>query len=84
MSLDSDPDQTSFAGASLLYATLGLNGGNELKINSGKLNNEAQLKFIGQRNTGTGASLISYPIRNVIPRNDGGAIIIAEAAYQRI
>ncbi len=74
-------DQTSFAGASLLYATLELNNENGLKINSGKLNNEAQLKFIGQRNTGTGASLISYPIRNVIPRNDGGAIIIAEAAY---
>jgi hypothetical protein len=74
-------DQTSFAGASLLYATLPLGSKEGLKINSGKLNNEAQLKFIGQRNTGSGASLISYPIRNVIPRNDGGAIIIAEAAY---
>lgn len=74
-------DQTSFAGASLLYATLSLGHPGELKIKSGKLNNEAQLKFIGQRNTGAGASLISYPIRHVIPRNDGGAIIIAEAAY---
>jgi len=74
-------DQTSFAGASLLYATLPIRQNSELQIKSGKLNNEAQLKFIGQRNTGTGASLISYPIRQVIPRNDGGALMIAEAAY---
>ncbi len=74
-------DKTSYAGASLLYGTLDLKNPSELKIAIGKLTNDAQTKLIGQRNTGAGVSLYAYPIQRVIPRSDGGALVIAEAAY---
>ncbi|MBL7922663.1 MAG: hypothetical protein JNL88_00550 [Bacteroidia bacterium] len=74
-------DKTSFAGASLLYATLNLGQADQFQVKTGQLNNDAQLKLVGQRNTGGGVSLISYPIQRVIPRSDGGALLIAEAAY---
>lgn len=74
-------DKTSFAGASLLYGTLNLAQPEKFNVKTGKLQNDAQLKFVGQRNTGGGVSLFSYPIQKVIPRSDGGSLLIAEAAY---
>lgn len=74
-------DKTSYAGASLLYGTLQLDRPGELRISSGKLNNDARMKLVGQRNSGGGVSLYNYPIQRVIPRSDGGALVIAEAAY---
>ncbi len=74
-------DKTSFAGASLLYGTLPISRPEKLEVKTGKLNNDAQLKLVGQRNTGGGVSLFNYPIQRVIPRSDGGSMIIAEAAY---
>lgn len=74
-------DKTSYAGASLLYGTLQLDQPGELRISSGKLNNDARMKLVGQRNSGGGVSLYNYPIQRVIPRSDGGALVIAEAAY---
>ena len=74
-------DKTSYAGASLLYGTISLNDFKELRVSSGKLNNDARMKLIGQRNSGAGVSLYNYPIQRVIPRSDGGALVIAEAAY---
>ncbi len=74
-------DKTSYAGASLLYGTINLNHPDELKVSSGKLNNDSRMKLVGQRNSGGGVSLYNYPIQRVIPRSDGGALVIAEAAY---
>lgn len=74
-------DKTSFAGASLLYGTLSLLRPEKLEVKIGRLTNESQLKLVGQRNAGGGVSLFNYPIQRVIPRSDGGSLIIAEAAY---
>ncbi len=74
-------DKTSFAGASLLYGTLSILRPEKLEVKSGKLVNDAQLKLVGQRNAGGGVSLFNYPIQRVVPRSDGGSIVIAEAAY---
>ncbi|MBK7886191.1 MAG: hypothetical protein IPJ86_02475 [Bacteroidetes bacterium] len=74
-------DKTSFAGASLLYGTLSVIRPEKLEVKIGRLTNDAQLKFVGQRNTGGGVSLFKYPIQRVIPRSDGGSLVIAEAAY---
>jgi hypothetical protein len=74
-------DKSSFAGASLLYAVLDLNHHDQFEIYTTNLNGEAQLKLVGQRNSGDGVSLFSYPIQRVIPRMDGGSLVIAEAAY---
>ena len=74
-------DKTSYAGASLLYGTLDLQQPTELRVSAGKLNNDARMKLVGQRNSGGGVSLYNYPIQRVIPRSDGGAVVIAEAAY---
>lgn len=74
-------DKSSFPGASLLYGTLNLQQPEKFIVHTGLLNNDAQLKLVGQRNAGGGISLFNYPIQRVIPRSDGGALVIAEAAY---
>lgn len=74
-------DKNSFAGASLLYAVLDLNHQDQLDIHTSTLNGDAQQKLVGQRNRGDGVSLFSYPIQRVIPRMDGGSLVLAEAAY---
>jgi hypothetical protein len=74
-------DKTSYSGASLLYGTIDLHNPNSLKVSTGKLSNDARMRLVGQRNSGGGISLYNYPIQRVIPRSDGGALVIAEAAY---
>lgn len=74
-------DKTSYSGASLLYGTINLQQPTALQVNTGKLSNDARMRLVGQRNSGGGISLYNYPIQRVIPRSDGGALVIAEAAY---
>ncbi len=64
-----------------MYGTLSVLRPEKLEVKIGRLTNDAQLKFVGQRNTGGGVSLFNYPIQRVIPRSDGGSLVIAEAAY---
>lgn len=74
-------DKTSYSGASLLYGTIDLHNPRALNVSIGKLSNDARMRLVGQRNSGGGISLYNYPIQRVIPRSDGGALVIAEAAY---
>lgn len=74
-------DKESFAGAGILFGSLSLDNPDEWKIISFPVKGDAQLKLVGERNSGGSISLISYPIRKVILRSDGGAVVIAEGAY---
>ncbi len=74
-------DKTSFSGSGLLFAKLKIGSDDPLEIKYYPIGGDAQIKLVGERNSGVGISLFSYPIQKVVLRNDGGAIIIAEAVY---
>jgi hypothetical protein len=74
-------DKLSFSGAGLIFAKLKTGSDGPLEIKNYPIGGDAQIKLIGERNSGGGISLFSYPIQKVVLRNDGGAVIIAEAAY---
>jgi hypothetical protein len=74
-------DRGSFAGAGLLYATLSTTDSSGWEISTTPLKSESLIKIIGERNSGGNMGLVGYPIQRVILRSDGGAVIIAEAAY---
>lgn len=74
-------DPNSFAGAGILFSALNLSKSDSLSTYSYPIKGDAQLKLVGERNSGNGISLFSYPIQKVILRSDGGAVILAEAAY---
>lgn len=74
-------DKQSFSGAGLIFAKLKTGSDGPLEIKNYPVGGDAQIKLVGERNSGGGISLFSYPIQKVVLRNDGGAVIIAEAAY---
>jgi hypothetical protein len=74
-------DKLSFSGAGLIFAKLKIGSDGPLEIKNYPIGGDAQIKLVGERNSGGGISLFSYPIQKVVLRNDGGAVIIAEAAY---
>jgi hypothetical protein len=49
--------------------------------NNFTINGDAQSKLVGERNSANGMGLFNYPIQKIIVRNDGGAVIVAEAQY---
>ncbi len=74
-------EKESFAGAGILFAILNLDNPDELKLSLNPITGDNQIKLVGERNNGNGISLFNYPVQKVILRNNGGAVIIAEAAY---
>lgn len=74
-------DKTAFTGTSLLLAKLPLSNPNGFMRSIGKFQKDTQINLIGQRNKGPGSDLASYPILQLIPRSDGGVLLITEAAY---
>jgi len=74
-------DKSSFTGAGILFSILDLANPVELIQHNVKVNDEARLKLIGDRNSGNNVSLFSYPIQKIILRNNGGAVLVAEATY---
>lgn len=74
-------DKASFSGAGLIFAKLKIGSDGPLAIKNYPIGGDAQIKLVGERNSGGGISLFSYPIQKVVLRDDGGAVIIAEAAY---
>jgi len=69
------------SGTGLLFGKTDPDRTDSLVVIKGSLHNEASSKLTGQRHTGAGVNLYDYPVHRMIPRSDGGAIIIAEAAY---
>jgi hypothetical protein len=74
-------DKTAFSGVSLLLAETGIEDSSTAKISSIQIDAEAHRKLVGRRNTGGGLGIEEYPIQRVVPRSDGGVLVIAEAIY---
>ena len=53
----------------------------QLVVKTHSIDSGTQFKLLGDRNSGYDIGLISYPIQKIIHRNDGGAVIVAEASY---
>lgn len=74
-------DKESFAGTGVVYARLKLGQNDSLQLSTFAINGEAQQKLVGERNTGNAIGLFNYPVQRIILRQDGGAVLVAEAAY---
>ena len=74
-------DKTSFSGVGLLYCTTGITDTSSSDIRSAPIDAEAHRKLIGRRNSGGGLGIEEYPIQRIVPKSDGGAVLIAEAIY---
>jgi hypothetical protein len=71
----------SFAGTGILYGRLPLNEPDSFRVATIPIRSDAQQKLVGERNNSNGVGLFNYPIQKIILRNDGGAVVVAEAAY---
>ncbi len=74
-------DNDSYTGTGVVFASWSLNGNAEPEIKTVSIDDNARIKLIGERNSGSNTGLYSYPIRKLVLRSDGGAVVIAEAAY---
>jgi len=74
-------ERESYTGSGILYATLDMALNDEVKIKTTSLDGPQNSRLRGERNSASGLSLIGYPIDRIVLRDDGGAVIVAEAAY---
>ncbi len=74
-------DHTTSAGAGVIYASLSMSGTDRFQFHSSPIDSDTRLKILGERNRNYDVGLVNYPIQKIILRNDGGAVIIAEAFY---
>ena len=74
-------DNDSYIGTGILLASQGLNDHTAIEIKTISIDDNARVKMIGERNSGANTGLLGYPIRKLILRSDGGAVVVAEAAY---
>lgn len=74
-------ERESYTGSGIFYATLDMALNDEVKIKTTSLDGPENSRLRGERNSTSGLSLIGYPIDRVVLRDDGGAVIVAEAAY---
>ncbi len=74
-------DKNSYAGAGIAYARIPLNGIDSMSLRFMPLVGDARLQLLGERNSGSSIGLFAYPIQQLVLRSDGGAVILAEAAY---
>lgn len=74
-------ERESYTGSGIFYATLDMALNDEVKIKTTSLDGPENSRLRGERNSTSGLSLIGYPIDRIVLRDDGGAVIVAEAAY---
>lgn len=74
-------EKGSFSGTGILYGRLPMQAPDSFKIATIPIRSDAQQKLIGERNNSNGVGVYNYPIQKVILRKDGGAVVVAEAAY---
>lgn len=68
------------SGTGIFYATIDIAKNDELVFNTKIIdNNSSNLKR--ERSLSSGTGIMDYPIERIVIRNDGGAIVVAEAAY---
>lgn len=74
-------DLSAPTGSGVVYGSVGMEDSSALSIRSNPIDNQKNIRLKGERNAASGMSLIGYPIERIVVRNDGGAVIVAEAAY---
>jgi hypothetical protein len=73
--------EENFASGGTLYGTLDLAKGGELNIIARRIEEQDRMRLKGERILDGGYGVSGYPIERMVLRSDGGAVIIAEAAY---
>jgi len=74
-------EKQSYTGAGVFYASMDVTGNTGIKIKTSNIDPQKNIKLTGERNSRSGLSIIGYPIERIVLRNDGGAVIVAEASY---
>ncbi len=74
-------DNESYTGTGIIFASKSLTTSGDVEIKEVNIDDNARIKLVGERNSGANTGLYSYPIRKLILRSDGGAVVVAEAAY---
>jgi hypothetical protein len=74
-------DRNTTLGAGIILASVEMNNPGQLIFKAHPIDTGTQIKLLGERNRNDEIGLISYPIEKIILRNDGGAVIVAEASY---
>lgn len=74
-------DLNSMTGTGIFYCSLDFSKNPSLEIKTHALEGNQHTQMIGERNNSNDNGISNYPIQKIILRNDGGAVVIAEAAY---
>ncbi|MDQ3052074.1 MAG: hypothetical protein M3Q95_14420 [Bacteroidota bacterium] len=69
------------AGTGIFYATIDISKNDNLVFNTKIIEGQNNSSLKRERNLSSGTGLTDYPIERIVIRNDGGVIIVAEAAY---
>jgi hypothetical protein len=74
-------ERESNAGTGIFYATIDITTNDELKFSTKVIEGQNSTNLKRERSLSSGTGIMDYPIERIVIRNDGGAIIVAEAAY---
>jgi len=67
--------------AGILYAAISMEPGSNLQLSAKPIDPKRNIKLAGKRYSRSGISLVNFPIQRLILRNNGGAVLVTEAAY---
>ncbi|HEX5003179.1 MAG TPA: hypothetical protein VFW78_11850 [Bacteroidia bacterium] len=67
--------------AGILYAAMSMEPGSNLQLSAKPIDPKRNVKLAGRRYSRSGISLVNFPIQRLILRNNGGAVLVTEAAY---
>ncbi|HNQ11804.1 MAG TPA: hypothetical protein PKH65_01175 [Bacteroidia bacterium] len=71
----------NFHASGIFTAKLKLNNGEQLRVKQVQVSDEAQKELVGERSFKSGSDISNYPVRMLIPRNDGGLLLVTESEY---
>ncbi len=74
-------DNKTSTGAGIVYGYIEMKKPDKFHFFSTSIDNQTQMKILGERFRGHDIGIINYPIQKLILRNDGGVVLIAEAFY---
>ncbi|MFM7078335.1 MAG: hypothetical protein ACKOYC_00940 [Bacteroidota bacterium] len=76
-------EKESYVGAGIVTYRLSLTTLDDTSMTkqTTTINAEQNMRLKGVRNYGEGGGLSTYPIRKMIPKGDGGLVLVAESAY---
>jgi len=74
-------EKDSKAGAGIFYATINITTNDELKFSTKMIDAQSSSNLKRERSLSSGTGIMDYPIERIVIRNDGGVMIVAEAAY---